>query len=90
MPVVSMTMASGATESGDAARVESLRSRSASARRDFGQARALRRVRRIGGAAARALLRRRIEIDLHVGLREHHRADVTSFHHDAAVLAERR
>ena len=85
-----MRTASAATLSGDAARVESLRSRSASAVATSGQLRVLRAaVRDIGGTAAGALLRRRVEIDLHVGAGEHDRADVAAFHHHAAGLAVR-
>ena len=42
---------------------------------------------RIRGAPARALFGRRVQIDLHVGVGKHHRADIASFDHDAAVLA---
>ena len=34
-----------------------------------------------------ALLRRRVEIDLHVGVWRDHRADVSSFHHHSAAIA---
>ena len=44
-------------------------------------------VRRIRGAAAGPLLRRRVEVDLHVGVGEHDRADVAPFHHHAAAFA---
>ena len=51
-----------------------------------GRSRAAYAVRGIGGAPARALFGRRVEIDLHVGVRKHHRTDVASFHDDAAAL----
>src|SRR4029450_8988892 len=34
-----------------------------------------------------SLLRRRVEIDLHVGVWKDHRADVSSFHHHPATIA---
>jgi hypothetical protein len=45
-------------------------------------------MRRIVQPPARALFRRRVEIDLHIGVWEHDRANVTAFHDDPAVLAE--
>ena len=45
-------------------------------------------MRGIVRAPPRALLRRRIEIDLHVGMRKHDGADVAPFHHDAAAGAQ--
>ena len=89
-PVVSMTTASGATaERRHRARGVAL---VAFGERggDFGELGALRaRVRRIRGAAAGPLLRRRIQVDLHVGVGEDDRPDVAPFHHHAAALAGR-
>ena len=45
-------------------------------------------MRGVGGAAPRALLRRGIQIDLHIGVWKYDRADVTAFHDDAAAGAE--
>ena len=44
-------------------------------------------MRRIVGASPRALFLRCVEIDLHIGIRKHHRPDVSPFHHDAAAFA---
>ena len=41
----------------------------------------------VAGAPARAFFRRGIQIDFHVGLREHDGADVASLHHDRAAFA---
>ena len=86
---MSTTTASGAIISGEAARVESMRSRSAIADADRGQRLAATAVRRIRGAPPRALFRRRIQVDFHVGIGKDHRPDVAPFHHDAAVASER-
>ena len=45
-------------------------------------------VRGIGGAASGPFRGRGIEVDLHVGRREHHRANVAAVHHHAAVTAD--
>ena len=89
--MVSITTASSACTSGDVARVRSIRSRSASAVATSGIAAVppARGVRGVGRPPPRALFRRRVEKDLHVGGREHDRPDVAPFHHDAALAAER-
>ncbi len=53
-----------------------------------GRGAAARGVRGIGRAPAGALLRRRVEKDLHVRGREHDRPDVAPFHHDAPLPAK--
>ena len=89
--VVSMTTASFATVSGDAARVLSRRSRSASAVATSGMARRhSRRVRGIGRAPSRALLGRRVQKEFHGRAGKYDRADVPPFHDDSPVAPSSR
>ena len=89
MRVVSRCTASAAIDSGEVARLRSILLALVERGRDGGDAEAARLVRRIVGAAPRALGGIGVQVDLHGRLGEDDRADVAAFHHQVAVAGHR-